>query len=104
MEHIVQFAISMDDDRIKKSIEANAETVIMADLRKSVVKTFFDAEFDNYRNEPRYIRGLSTLMDGYVTKFIEQNKDKIIEKAAEKLAEKMSRTKAVKEATLNVLK
>ena len=41
MEHIVQFAISIDDERIKKSIEANVEKEVIKkieDEKKKHVK------------------------------------------------------------------
>ena len=37
MEHIVQFAISVDDERIKQLVEANAVNIVLNDLKQEVV-------------------------------------------------------------------
>ena len=42
MEHIVQFAISIDDDTITKRVEERAEKVIIDDIRKKVENAFFE--------------------------------------------------------------
>ena len=36
MEHIVQFAVNIDDEQIKKTVERNVVTQVIAEIRKIV--------------------------------------------------------------------
>ena len=92
-EHILQFAVSIDEERIiqlveKKAVETATQGVMDAvkDKTKSV-----------NRWEPSYIE---TAIDEHLNKFIEENKETIINQAADRLAERLIRTKAAK-AMLN---
>ena len=38
MEHIVQFGISIDDDQIKKTIENNVRSQVVAEIKKDCMK------------------------------------------------------------------
>ena len=89
MEHIIQFGITIDDDAIKKNVEAsalNATVKMLTDeLKASLPKT--------------YGRSVDWNRVAYncVEEFIEQNKAEIMDLAANKLVEKVYRTKAWKE-------
>lgn len=95
MEHIVQFAIGIDDEAIKNRITDTAEKQITESIQKDVEKTIFDSgwrsgEID--KNNPKeWVRDM-------VKEVIEANKDQIIEAAVVELAKNMAKTKAVKEA------
>lgn len=39
MEHIVQFGISIDDDQIKKTIENNVRSQVVAEIKKDLYET-----------------------------------------------------------------
>ena len=88
MEHIVQFAIGIDDETIQKRIENNAYNDILenliADIKKDLPKTYGGV---NWRR----------LVDDAIEEFIQENKDEIIETAAKELCESFRRTKAFKE-------
>lgn len=95
MEHIVQFAIGIDDETIRKNITAHAEKEITESIRVDVEKSMF--------NESLYGRELNKSVPkewvrDIVKKVIEDNKDRIIECTVEELARNMMKTKAVKEA------
>lgn len=93
MEHIVQFAIGIDDNAIVKRIEENAEKTITDELKKSVMSIIFETN--------RYTGKLSNMASDWterrVENFLEDHKAEIIECAGKYLAEKLARTKAAKE-------
>lgn len=95
MEHIVQFAINFDDQRITRMVEENAQRAIIADLEQKVNDRIFNAGYYGGHGDPK--NGFSSWMDGRVEGFLSEHKDVIIETAGRFLAEKLSRTKAVKE-------
>ena len=85
MEHIVQFGISIDDNKIKKTIEDNVMKQVAGAIKNDCMKALVgrkDASNYDYTHKIREM----------------VNKDKIIEIASDKLAEKLAKTKAVKEA------
>lgn len=105
MEHIVQFAISMDDEAITKSVKANAEKVIIHNLENQIRAELFDLERYAYTNDgKRKIIGPSEWSKLCFNEFLDAHKDEIVKEAAKHLADKMSRTKAVKEAVAQAVK
>ena len=101
MEHIVQFAIGIDDEAIRKRIEATAEKQIIDTLTKDVKSTIF--EKDNW-SEKGYKEGrASYYLDHKIDKLLNDCKEPIIELAAERLAEKLCRTKKAKEKLAAIL-
>lgn len=92
MEHIVQFGISIDDDRIRKSVEEQALKSVSDELMAHV-----------RQNLPRkYYSGNETDWAEFATncgkEFLEEYRDEIIEGAVSKLAASIMRTKKFKEA------
>ena len=92
MEHIVQFAISIDDAAIQKRIEENGYNDVLNKLvekaKDDLPKTSsFSGKYVNWRY----------LVDERLDSFIELHKDEIINLAAEKLCESFKRTKAYKD-------
>lgn len=92
-EHILQFAVSIDEERIvslveKKAVETATQGVI--DAVKSKTNTAC-------RWEQSYIE---KMIDERVNQVIDENKETIINRAADRLAERLIRTKAAK-AMLN---
>ena len=99
MEHIVQFAINFDDQRITQAVEKNAEKAIIDDLKEKVNDKLFKSNYYGGHGDPR--NGFSGWMTARVEDFLEAHKREIIETAGHYLAEKLSRTKAAREL-LNV--
>lgn len=93
MEHIVQFAIGIDDEAIKQSIMERAEKQIMADLTHDVKSTIF--ETNRYSGQPT--KTPTYYLDCRIDKILESCREDIIEMAAERLAERLCRTKKAKE-------
>ena len=95
MEHIIQFGITIDDDAIKKNVEANA--------MNEIVKSFVN---EMKSNLPKAWGGRvdwDRVAYGCVDKFLDKNKAEIMELAANRLVEKVYRTKAWREKYGNVI-
>ena len=90
MEHIVQFAIGIDDDAIRNLVIESAYKDVVKQLvgesKKSLGLTGTWAK-ESWR----------TLMDDALHNYFNENKDLIINLAAEKLANSYRRSKAFKE-------
>lgn len=98
MEHIVQFAISMDDAAIKNAVEKNAEKEIIAGIRKDIEAALFKTSYYGSvdKNE------LSYWAQNLVENMLAENKDAIIERAGELLSARLVKTKAVKEMLADI--
>lgn len=97
MEHIVQFAISVDDEAIRKRIEENAEKTIMGNIQSDVEKQLFYRGWDNRNGR------LSDFAGRILGDVFEKYREEIIERAADKLAKSIKNTKMYKEAMQEVL-
>lgn len=95
MEHIVQFAISIDDDRIKRNIENSVEKQVTNKIKGDCMKALVGKKSITNCD---YTQKLKEMVDDNIQNFLAENKDEIIKISADKLSEKLSRTKAVKEA------
>lgn len=94
MEHIVQFAIGIDDKAIQQRIEDNAY--------KDILKILVD---DARRDLPKSYGAVNwrRLVDDAMQNFIQENKEVIIEAAAKELCESFKRTKAFKEKMSDIM-
>lgn len=90
MEHIIQFGVTIDDDAIRKNIEANAlDAVVNAfvgEMKRNLPKTYYGNNVD-----------WRAVASRCVEDFVERNKEEIMEIAADRLVEKVKRTKAWRE-------
>lgn len=95
MEHIVQFGINIDDDKIKQTIENNVMKQVAGAIKNDCIKALVGRKnITNYD----YTQKIKDMINDNIQDFFEDNKDKIIEITSDKLAEKLAKTKAVKEA------
>lgn len=95
MEHIVQFAIGIDDDRITQAVENNAEKEIIKQIKQSVVNRLFSNTYYCQNANPQS-DNLSAFSKKIVTELFAENRDAIINRAAEILADKLAKSKAGK--------
>lgn len=93
MEHIVQFAIGIDDKAIQNRIEEYAYRDVLDKLAKNAVDSVF-AYTNTYSRDIMW----KTLMEDALQSFLEERKDEIIDKAANMLADRFQRTKKYREA------
>ena len=92
MEHIVQFAIGIDDDAIVKRVEERAEKIIIDEIRKKVENAFFAKSYGgNVTNNP------GAWSERLFMDFLAEHKTEILECAGKYLAEKLAKTKAGRE-------
>lgn len=93
MEHIVQFAINIDDKTIQNRIEEHAYSDVLNKLTKNAVDSVFS-------HSNAYSRDImwESLMGEALQSFLEERKNEIIDKAANMLADRFQRTKKYREA------
>lgn len=109
MEHILQFGVNIDDDKIVNSIYESAERQIVKDLQFKVAKRIFTGTGGWSDITPAQIESdswtieLSGFAQSLIQGFFEDNKEQIINVTAKYLANKLVRTKAVKEMVGEVL-
>ena len=96
MEHIIQFAIGIDDDRIVKLVEDKASKQIIGDLKQQVANRIFSAYYCGQNANPSTDK-LSDLSVQIVSDFLKDNKDVIVERASELLADKMLKSKTMRD-------
>lgn len=94
MEHIVQFGITIDDDAIRRHVEAKAADSVVKGLKQSLFRL-------GYNDRPM---GITEDVENVIDAFLEEHKQEIIDAAAERLADRLVRTKAVKEAVAKTVK
>lgn len=93
MEHIVQFAINIDDKTIQNPIEEHAYTDVLNKLTKNAVDSVF-----SYTNAYSRDTMWKNLMEDALQRFLEERKDEIIDEAANRLADRFQQTKKYREA------
>ncbi len=101
MEHIVQFAIGIDDDGIRRRIEESAEKQVLEDISTTVKDALFERRWGG--GYERYSYVVREMAKEKVNEVIEENKEYILEQAYKLLADKLARSKAGK-ALLDELK
>lgn len=86
MEHIMNIAISIDDEGIEERAMDYCTKKLYEDMKGKLI------------NDGYYNRGqLTGAAEDIVTKWLDDHKDEIIEQTATLVAEKISRRKAFKE-------
>lgn len=94
MEHIVQFAIGIDDEAIRNRVTENAEKQIIQRIEQSVRNKLFESHY--YRRDADENSPLSEYSKRLVDEFLEKHKEELLEKTAGYLAAKLARSKAGK--------
>ena len=89
MEHILQFAINIDDETIKSRIEKSATDKMVDELTKDVR----DSIFSRWSNS-----GFSPAAERIINKVLEDNKEEITKNASKMVAESIKRSKKYKDA------
>lgn len=100
MEHIVQFAIGIDDEGIRKHITESGEKQIIdrlyGDCKTALVGRANRCWGWNDSREDRFEIALKDLVFEAVDKVVTENKDAIIENATQILADRIGRAKAAR--------
>lgn len=97
MEHIVQFAINVDDERIKAICEESAAKQVIADIKEFSHGKSWSNELNR---EPKQLQDMFTEA---IDKFIKDNAEVIIDKAVAEVSKNMMRTKKIQTAIDNIV-
>lgn len=100
MEHIVQFAISIDDEAIKRRVEHNLMSALVAELRHDVMNAL--SEKGN-TTAYEYKRLINQLISEKTEELFSTIKDDIITTTSTMLSNKLAKTKKVTEAVNKLL-
>lgn len=92
MEHVIQIAVGVDDERIAKICEEAAAKQVIEDIRMAAHGTKY---YGGINDEPEKLK---ELFKEEIEKCVEENKDKIIQLAVAEVSRGILRTKALKEA------
>lgn len=103
MEHIVQFAIGIDDEAIKKRIQESGYDDVIKALTNDMKEQLARGSYANKSWSGDVTIDWKCIVDYNMAKFLAENRDIIIEKAAEKLSESYRKTKKFKEHMDKVL-
>ena len=100
MEHIVQFAIGIDDEKIINKVYDTAEQQIISDIQRVVMNRLFDTP--NYYSSPKRDANpkkdpMSDFAKEVIGEVLLQYKDEIIEKTARYLTDRVASRKAFKD-------
>lgn len=98
MEHIVQFAIGIDDEAIKNEVMESAEKQIIENIEKDIKDAIFHKNYYGKRTND-----LQAWVKVMIEKEIMKNKEEIIQLAVKELADRLARTKMAKEKLAEVL-
>ena len=99
MEHIVQFAISIDDDTITKKVCENAEKAITNNIQKEVESNIFSHGYYAGRRITEFTDEAKKI----ILAWLDSYKESIIQLTAKMLADKLAKTKAAKTVLEEVL-
>lgn len=99
MEHIVQFAISIDDKTIQKRLEENAY--------EDIINQLIEKAENGLKKLPQFYNADQIDWTYYVNegidRLVNENREQIIERAAELLKDSYVRTKAYRETMKNAI-
>lgn len=96
MEHIIQMAISVEDEKIVRMVEETAEKQIIETLTGRVENVISEKRGWYGKSEKDYTP-LKNMVSEQVAKILDENKDLILSEASKILADKLARSKAGKE-------
>ena len=98
MEHIVQFAVGVDDERIQQIMEEKAADIIAKEIKDATRS--YRVYGDGYAERPDK---LEAYFHEEVEKIVKEHREEIIDAAIEKAVTKIVNAKKVKEALGEVL-
>lgn len=107
MEHIINFAISVEDENIKRRVQDSAYKDIISDIKKDILRDlpatseYWNSSWDNRKKTWDDINW-TKVVENSVNKIIDQYKEEIVDATAKKLSDRIYRTKALKETAKKV--
>lgn len=95
MEHIIQMAISVEDEKIVKRVEETAEKQIIETLTERV-ENVISKKHGWYGKPENDYTPLKDMVSEQISKILDDNKELILSEASKILADKLARSKAGK--------
>lgn len=92
MEHIIQFGVTIDDEKIKQHIEERATKQICDSITQSMKDKLFNGRYGGFSYEAEEMIG----------KFLDKYKDEIIANATAQVVESIKRSKKYKTALTQI--
>lgn len=93
MEHILQFGVTIDDHAIEERAVSAAANAVTEELKKKI----FEKYYGSYG-------GLTSEVEHLVDRFLQNNKDELIEKVALHIASKMYASKTIRGKIIDAYK
>ena len=93
MEHILQFGVTIDDKAIEERAVSAAANAVTEELKKKIFQKYYGS-----------YGGLTSEVEHLVDRFLQNNKDEIIEKTAEAIATKMYASKTIRGKIIDAYK
>lgn len=100
MNHILQFAIDIDDKRIVDAVMQSAEKQIIEDISNSVHEALYEklSKYSYYGStQTESPTPILNMARSRVDEIIDENKDLILKEATKLLADKIYKSKSCKE-------
>lgn len=97
MEHIVQFAVGIDDERIQNIMEQSAAKMISEEIMEVSHGVSWNGKVNDKPDK------LKALFQEEVAKVVKENYDKIVDEAIKKATSHIMSSKKVREAINNVI-
>lgn len=91
MEHIVQFAIGIDDEAVTERVIAAATNELIKDVKSNIYKKGY------------YSSGFTDTVENIIKTAVSEYKDEIVDRASEMLFNSIRHSKKYKEIVSNVL-
>ncbi len=98
MEHIVQFAVGIDDAKIQQIMEERAAKQIMEEIKEA--SHGIERYTGKIKSEPE---NLKALFQEEIANYVSEHADLVIDLAVKEVAKNMMKTKKVKEALETVV-
>lgn len=95
MEHIFQIGINVEDEKIIKAVEQNAEREIIKMLCEKVESIIYERNYWS-RKSPSDLTPLREMVRERIDNLLAENKEFILKTASDTLADKLARSKAGK--------
>ena len=91
-EHIVQFAVGIDDDAIIKYITEKASKDVLNDIKQQIVDKIWQSRYYNYHADPKN-DPFSELSKAMIQEIMEQYHDEIVDKTCQMLVKRLTASK-----------
>lgn len=96
--HIITLSLDLDTNRVEEIVRNQAAKQIIDDMRKKIESTLFDHRgYGSDMVDPQRRTGYSYYVEDAFEKFLEDNKEEIIDRAAKQLSESTKKSKKFKE-------